>query len=54
MSFRTWRAHDLQEPLRKIINFSDMLTKDIGEELNEDAAYDLDLICKAAHRMRKI
>jgi PAS domain S-box-containing protein len=45
-------SHDLQEPLRKLIAFGDLLPKDLGEVLPEAAGKDLDFITDAARRMR--
>lgn len=46
-------SHDLQEPLRKIISFSEVLTKNHGRELNSDGKVYLDIISTASLRMRK-
>ena len=45
-------SHDLQEPLRKLISFGDLLPKDLGEVLPEAAEKDLNFIIDAARRMR--
>ncbi|HWA99189.1 MAG TPA: ATP-binding protein, partial [Pirellulales bacterium] len=47
-------SHDLQEPLRKIIAFSQLLEQDLGGELCEPARKDLYYIVDAAGRMRKL
>jgi PAS domain S-box-containing protein len=47
-------SHDLQEPLRKITAFSELLFKDIGRELPEAAGKDLGFITDAAKRMRTL
>ena len=47
-------SHDLQEPLRKIISFSDLLVKDIGAKLDPTAQTDLNYIVDAADRMRDL
>ena len=47
-------SHDLQEPLRKLTTFSDLLRQDIGTELNEDATYDLEAISTSARRMQTL
>lgn len=47
-------AHDLQEPLRKLISFSDLLKIDLGDELPERAAEDLNYIIDAAARMKTL
>ncbi len=45
-------SHDLQEPLRKIIMFSDLLKSKSEDDLNEDAKTYIERIQKAANRMR--
>jgi light-regulated signal transduction histidine kinase (bacteriophytochrome) len=52
--FATIAAHDLQEPLRKLVSFSQLLKTDIGEELSDRAAEDLMYITDAAMRMQKL
>lgn len=47
-------SHDLQEPLRKMISFSELLREDIGEDLPEAAAVDLGFITDAATRMQTL
>ena len=47
-------SHDLQEPLRKLISFSELLRKDLDETLNERAERDLQHIIQAAVRMRTL
>lgn len=47
-------SHDLQEPLRKLIAFSQLLPQDIGTELNESARKDLFFIQDSAERMRSL
>ena len=47
-------SHDLQEPLRTLITFSDMLGKDLGHSLSERAAKDLHFITDAAKRMQTL
>jgi PAS domain S-box-containing protein len=47
-------SHDLQEPLRKVISFSQLLEQDVGAELNETARKDVYYIVEAAQRMRKL
>jgi PAS domain S-box-containing protein len=44
-------SHDLQEPLRKISSFADLLTSEFGSELHEDAIAYLDRMRGAAIRM---
>lgn len=45
-------SHDLREPLRKLITFSGMLRRDLGEHLPERAERDLEFIIDAATRMQ--
>lgn len=47
-------SHDLQEPLRKLIAFSQLLPQDIGTELSESARKDLFYIEDSAERMRSL
>ncbi len=47
-------SHDLQEPVRKLIAFSDLLAKDLGEDLPEQAARYLGFIVDAAQRMQTL
>jgi PAS domain S-box-containing protein len=47
-------SHDLQEPLRKIQTFGDMLKKQSGEALNEIGRDYLSRMQNAAGRMRKL
>ena len=44
-------SHDLQEPLRKIQQFSSFLIEDFGDVLDEDGRYHLDVVIEAAERM---
>ncbi|MNE12273.1 Phytochrome-like protein cph1 [compost metagenome] len=46
-------SHDLQEPLRKIISFSEVLLKKHGGKLDNDGRVYLDIISNASIRMRK-
>jgi signal transduction histidine kinase len=47
-------SHDLQEPLRKLIAFSDHLRKDLGSTLPARAAQDITFIVDAAMRMQAL
>ncbi len=47
-------SHDLQEPLRKITSFSDILHDQYHHELEGDGKLYLDRIAFAANRMRKL
>jgi signal transduction histidine kinase len=47
-------SHDLREPLRKIIAFSDLLRKDLGNTLSDNARTDLEYIVDAAQRMQTL
>ena len=47
-------SHDLQEPLRKLLTFSEMLMEDLGEEIPEKAQQDIDAIVSSASRMHKL
>ncbi len=49
--FTYMASHDLQEPLRKLHSFSDLLKLDIGDDLSERAAKDLHYIQDSAGRM---
>jgi len=44
-------SHDLQEPLRKIQQFSSFLEEDLVGKLDKDTRYHLDVIVNAADRM---
>ncbi|MFA7239500.1 MAG: ATP-binding protein [Sulfuricellaceae bacterium] len=47
-------SHDLQEPLRKLVIFSEWLVRDLGGDIPERAAKDLVFISEAAQRMRNL
>ncbi|MCP3920567.1 MAG: PAS domain S-box protein [bacterium] len=47
-------SHDLQEPLRKLVTFSDLLEMDLGGDLPPRADEDLDFIRDSARRMSKL
>ncbi len=52
--FTYMASHDLQEPLRNLTAFSDLLLKDLGQSLPERAARDLGFIKDAAKRMQTL
>ncbi len=52
--FASVASHDLQEPLRKLVSFSELLRSDLGSDLPERAAQDLEFITDAARRMRTL
>ena len=47
-------SHDLREPLRKMISFSDLLRRDLGGLISEKVERDLGFIRDAAERMHKL
>lgn len=47
-------SHDLQEPLRKLVSFSDLLRRDLGDDLPDRAATDLSFITDASLRMQNL
>jgi PAS domain S-box-containing protein len=48
-------AHDLQEPLRQILTFSELLLQDLGDQrLSEQALMDMMMICESATRMQTL
>ncbi|MFK7931833.1 MAG: ATP-binding protein [Myxococcota bacterium] len=47
-------SHDLQEPLRKITAFSEILVDDLGSDISDEVRYDLNVITDAAVRMRQL
>ena len=52
--FTHMASHDLQEPLRTLMAFSNLLQKDLGYSLPEQAVKDLDFITDAARRMQAL
>lgn len=52
--FTSVASHDLQEPLRKLLAFSELLRQDLGGELPPDAERDLAFIQEGAARMRSL
>jgi signal transduction histidine kinase len=53
-SFAYIASHDLQEPLRKITSFSDLLVKEFAPQLDTNAADILRRVNGSAHRMRTL
>lgn len=47
-------SHDLQEPLRKIINFSEILNKELKPTLNDDHKKYFTFLVEASVRMRQL
>ena len=47
-------SHDLQEPLRKIESFAQVLVEDFGGKLDKQAKVYLDIMVDAANRMRRL
>ena len=47
-------SHDLQEPLRKVIAFGDMLEKALGEKLDEDSRKYLERMQNGAARLQSL
>ncbi len=47
-------SHDLQEPLRKLMQFTEYLNQDCGDELSEDGRYFVQVISSSARRMRQL
>jgi PAS domain S-box-containing protein len=52
--FTHMASHDLQEPLRILTAYSDLLPKDLGHSLPERAIQDLGFITDAARRMQTL
>jgi PAS domain S-box-containing protein len=47
-------SHDLQEPLRTVINFSDLLTRHYRDKLDQDGREFLAFIVNGVNRMRRL
>ncbi|QDS92164.1 Phytochrome-like protein cph1 [Roseimaritima multifibrata] len=47
-------SHDLQEPLRKVTSFCELLKEDCGDQLNEDGLTYMSYIIDGAGRMRAL
>ena len=52
--FSNIASHDLQEPLRKIRTFGERLLRKHGENLNEDAKFNITRINESANRMQTL
>ena len=52
--FATVASHDLQEPLRKVLLFTDHLRKVVGSSLSLEAVDDLERIQRSADRMQRL
>lgn len=52
--FTNFASHDLREPLRKLVSFSELLGADVGPNLTPQAEEDLHYIIDAATRMRAL
>jgi PAS domain S-box-containing protein len=47
-------SHDLQEPLRMISSYIDLLEAQLGDELDEDARENMEFVSNGADRMREM
>lgn len=47
-------SHDLQEPLRSLISFSELLEKEFSDKLDDNGAIYIDFITKSSKRMRAL
>lgn len=47
-------SHDLQEPLRKIVSFSDLLAEEVGDSLGEDARGYVERVTDASRRLQQL
>lgn len=47
-------SHDLQEPLRTVVSYSQILTEDYGDQLDAQARQYFDRIANAARRMKNL
>ena len=52
--FATVASHDLQEPLRKIAAFSNLVQRRYADRLDEDGVRHLEFLVDAAHRMQRL
>jgi len=44
-------SHDLKEPVRNLVSYSTLLREDLGDDLSDEVAMDLEYISSAAKRM---
>lgn len=52
--FSTLAAHDLQEPLRQLVSFADLLREDLGDALSAEVESDVHHMVDASLRMRDL
>lgn len=52
--FATIASHDLQEPLRKVTTFGDLMVRDYGDKLDGRGVRMVETMADAAHRMRQL
>ncbi len=53
-NFVSAASHDLKEPLRTLVAYSQLLEKDVGKEISDNAQRDLEHIVAAAKRMQTL
>jgi PAS domain S-box-containing protein len=53
-SFAFVASHDLQEPLRKITQFGDLLLQEYDSKLDEDGKYYVNVMSNSAYRMSRL
>ena len=54
MKFTYLASHDLQEPLRKLVSFSEFLQADLGPDITATITEDIHFITDAAYRMQTL
>lgn len=52
--FASVASHDLQEPLRKMLIFSNMLKAKLGKDIGDDATTYLDKVLTSSYRMKRL